>query len=86
MFYWLDSFIHCLPVGCGFEPHLLYHFLTFYADLTKWPEGLTDRPSTVSRQACCVLARVVARGRWARVGPPFGHQYGGDISSIPLDI
>jgi hypothetical protein len=38
MFYWLDNFIQCLPPfsGHGFEPHLLHHFLTFYADLIKW--------------------------------------------------
>jgi hypothetical protein len=40
MFYWLDNFAQCLPPlllsGCGFKPHLLHRFLTFYADLTKW--------------------------------------------------
>jgi hypothetical protein len=29
-----------LPSGHGFEPHLLHYFLTFYADLIKWVDGL----------------------------------------------
>jgi hypothetical protein len=41
-----------LPSGRGFKPHLLHRFLTFYADLTKWPDGLMGRPDTVSRLAC----------------------------------
>jgi hypothetical protein len=32
-----------IPSRRVFEPHLLHRFLTFYADLTKWPEGLTGR-------------------------------------------
>jgi hypothetical protein len=30
-----------LSSGCGYEPHLLRRFLIFYADLTKWSDGLT---------------------------------------------
>jgi hypothetical protein len=30
-----------LPSGHGFELHLLHCFLTFYADLIKWVDGLT---------------------------------------------
>jgi hypothetical protein len=37
-----------LSLGCVFEPHLLHRFLTFYADLTKWSDGLTAQPDTVS--------------------------------------
>jgi hypothetical protein len=55
-----------LPSGRGFEPHLLHRFLTFYADLTKWPDGLMGRPDTVSRPTCRAWARAVARGRRAR--------------------
>jgi hypothetical protein len=62
-----------LPSGHGFKPHLIYRFLTFYADLIKWVDGLTGWPNTVSRPAGRAWARVVARGRLARVGPPFGH-------------
>jgi hypothetical protein len=29
-----------LPSGYGFEPHLLHHFVTFYADLIKWADEL----------------------------------------------
>jgi hypothetical protein len=33
-----------LPLlGCGFEPHLLHRFLTFYDDLTKGSVGPTCR-------------------------------------------
>ena len=45
-----------LPSGRGFKPHLLHRFLTFYADLTKWSDGLTGWPGTV---------RAAARGRRA---------------------
>jgi hypothetical protein len=30
-----------LSSGRVFEPHLMHRFLTFYADLIKWPDGLT---------------------------------------------
>jgi hypothetical protein len=40
-----------LPPWRGFKLHLLHRFLTFYANLTKWPDGLTGRPSTVNRPA-----------------------------------
>jgi hypothetical protein len=30
-----------LPSGHEFESHLLHRFLTFYADLIKWADGLT---------------------------------------------
>jgi hypothetical protein len=57
MFYWLDSFTQCLPpffhqgMGSRFEPHLLHRYLTFYADLIKWIDGLTGWSDTVSRPA-----------------------------------
>jgi hypothetical protein len=57
----------------GFEPHLLHRFLTFYADLIKWVDGLTDWSDTASRPAWRAWARVVARGHVARAEPPFGH-------------
>jgi hypothetical protein len=41
-----------LPSGRGFELTSCTAFLTFYADLSKWPDGLTGRPSTVSTPAC----------------------------------
>jgi hypothetical protein len=41
--------------GRWFEPQLLHHFLTFYADLAN----------TVSRPACRACARAVVRGRRA---------------------
>jgi hypothetical protein len=34
-----------LPSGHGFEPHILHRFLTFYADLIKWADGLTGWPA-----------------------------------------
>jgi hypothetical protein len=40
-----------LPSGHGFETHLLPRFLTFYADLIKWIDGLTSWPDTLSRPA-----------------------------------
>jgi hypothetical protein len=40
-----------LPLGHGLEPHILHRFLTFYADLIKWADGLTAWPSAVSRSA-----------------------------------
>jgi hypothetical protein len=48
-------------------------FLTFYADLIKWANGLTGWSGKVSRSALRVWARVVARERLARSGPPFGY-------------
>jgi hypothetical protein len=72
MFYWLDSFTQyspaLLPSGHGFEPHLLQRFLTFYADLIKWIDGLTGWPDTVSRPTWCACAIVVARVHLARAG------------------
>jgi hypothetical protein len=62
-----------LPSVHGFEPHFLHRFLTFYADLIKWADGLTGWPDTVSKPACRACAIVVARVYLARVGPPFGH-------------
>jgi hypothetical protein len=29
-----------VPSGHGFEPHLMYRFLIFYADLIKWADRL----------------------------------------------
>jgi hypothetical protein len=37
--------------GHGFELPSLHYFLTFYADLIKWADGLTGWPGTVSRPA-----------------------------------
>jgi hypothetical protein len=54
-----------LPLGRGIEPHLLHHFLTFYADLTKWSDGLTGRPNTVSKPMCRAWAEAAARRRRA---------------------
>jgi hypothetical protein len=72
MFYWLDSFTPCLPPffhhSVRSNPTSCTAFLTFYADLTKWPD-------TVSRPECRAWAKVVARGRWARARLPFGHLY-----------
>jgi hypothetical protein len=55
MFYWLDSFTQCLPPffhqGMGSNPTSCTIFLTFYADLIKWIDGLTGWPDTVSRPA-----------------------------------
>jgi hypothetical protein len=39
-----------LPSGHEFEPYLLHRFLTFYADLIKWADGLTGWSGTVSRR------------------------------------
>jgi hypothetical protein len=43
IFYWLDIFMQCLSPffhqGVGSNP-LSTLFLTFYADLTKWSDGL----------------------------------------------
>jgi hypothetical protein len=42
---WLHSVSPALrSSGCRFEPHLLHHFLTFYADLTKLTDDLTAQP------------------------------------------
>jgi hypothetical protein len=41
-----------LPSRRWFEPHLLHRSLTFYTDLTKWPDGLTGRPGMVGRPKC----------------------------------
>jgi hypothetical protein len=44
MFYWLDNFIQCLPPffyqGVSSTSTSCIVFLTFYVDLTKWPDGL----------------------------------------------
>jgi hypothetical protein len=72
MFYWLDSFTQCLPPffhqGIGSNPTSHTIFLTFYADLIKWIDGLTGWPDTVSRPAWRACAIVVARVHLARVG------------------
>jgi hypothetical protein len=39
------------PSGHGFEPYLIHRFLTFYANLIKWADGLTGWPDTVSTSA-----------------------------------
>jgi hypothetical protein len=41
-----------LPSVCGFKPHILHHFLTFYVDLTKWPDGLMSRPGQQTGVLC----------------------------------
>jgi hypothetical protein len=40
-----------LPSGYEFKPHLMHNFLTFYADLIKWADGLTGWPDTINRLA-----------------------------------
>jgi hypothetical protein len=58
MFYWLDNFTQCLPYFSirawvqTSNPTSCTNLLTFYADLTKWPDMVTGRPDTVSRTAC----------------------------------
>jgi hypothetical protein len=54
-----------LPSGCGSNPTSCTAVLTFYADLTKWSDGLTGRPDTVSKPTCRAWTRAVVRGRWA---------------------
>jgi hypothetical protein len=55
IFYWLDSSTECLlPFfhrGMGSQTQPLTPFLTFYADLIKWVDGLTGWSSTVSSAA-----------------------------------
>jgi hypothetical protein len=69
MFYWLDDFTKCLPPffhhGVGSNPTYYIAFLTFYVDLTKWPDGLTDWPDTFNRSACRAWAGAAARERRA---------------------
>jgi hypothetical protein len=57
----------CLGQSCD------HYFLTLYADLFKWADRLTGWPGTASWSTWRVWARVVARGRLARAGLPFGH-------------
>jgi hypothetical protein len=72
MFYWLDappsvscpSFIRAWVQTPPPAP-----FLTFYSDLTKWPDGLTGWPDMVSRPVCHAWAGAVARRRRAAVWP-----------------
>jgi hypothetical protein len=49
MFYRLDSFIRSLPPffhqAMGSNLTFLHRFLTFYADLIKWADGLTGWPT-----------------------------------------
>jgi hypothetical protein len=61
-------YLGLLPSGHGFEPYLPHRFLTFYADLIKWIDGLTGWPDTVSRSAWRAYAIVVVRVHLARVG------------------
>jgi hypothetical protein len=59
-----------LSLGCGFEPHLVHRFFTFYADLIKWPDGLMGQPD-MDNMSCLGRSSSIA----ARAGPPFGHLY-----------
>jgi hypothetical protein len=52
-------------MGVGLNPTSCTAFLTFYVDLTKWPDKLTGRPDTVSRAACRVWAGAAVKGKWA---------------------
>jgi hypothetical protein len=61
-----------LPSRHGFKPTSCIIFLTFYAGLIKWADGLTAGP-TQSAGRHDVLGRVVARGCLAYAGPPFSH-------------
>jgi hypothetical protein len=54
-----------LPLGHGFEPHLIHHFVIFYVDLTKWPDKLTGWHSMVSMSTCRAWAGDTTRGRRA---------------------
>jgi hypothetical protein len=67
-----------LPSGRGFEPHLLHHVLTFYADLTKWPEGLMAGPTwSAGRRAVLglELRTIGVRPGGLILGRSFGHLY-----------
>jgi hypothetical protein len=47
MFYWLDNLpnVSCpSSIRAWVRTHLLHNFLTFYADLIKWADGLTGWP------------------------------------------
>jgi hypothetical protein len=48
--FWLDSFTHppFFHQGMCSNPTFMHRFLTFYADLIKWIDGLTGWPDTVS--------------------------------------
>jgi hypothetical protein len=54
MFSWLDNFTQCLPpfFRQGMGSTSCPAFLTFYTDLTQWPDGLMGQSGTVSRPAC----------------------------------
>jgi hypothetical protein len=61
-----------LPLERGFEPRVLHRFLIFYANLTKWPDGLTGQPDMVSR----LELRPMGVGPSGPVpGRPFDHLY-----------
>jgi hypothetical protein len=73
MFYWLDNFtsVSCpASIRAWVWTPSLASFLTFYADLIKWTDGLTGWPGTVS-MAWRAWAKVVACGRlaWVRTPP-----------------
>jgi hypothetical protein len=76
MFYWLDGFTHCLPHffhhGMGLNPTSCTAFLTFYVDLTKWPNELMGQANVP-----CLGRSYGPResGLAASCRPPFGHLY-----------
>jgi hypothetical protein len=50
-----------LSLERGFEPHLLHRFLTFYADLTKWSDGLTGRCGVPGLELCRAAHLTICR-------------------------
>jgi hypothetical protein len=62
MFHWLDNFTQCLPPffhqDMGSNPISYTIFLTFYADLIKWADGLERHSQQATWRA---WARVMAR-------------------------
>ena len=73
MFYLLDGFTQCLPPffhqGVGSNPTSYTVFNKFYADLTKWPDGLTGQPNTISRPTCRACVGAAAREHRIAVWP-----------------
>jgi uncharacterized protein YeaC (DUF1315 family) len=65
-------------VWCEFKPHLLHRFLTFYADLTKWPDGLVRHgqhagvPCLRAMSGLVGLCRVVV---WCEFKPHLLHRF-----------
>jgi hypothetical protein len=76
MYYWLDGFTQCLlPLlpsgGVGSNSPLAPFFIIFYADLTKWPDGLTRRRTVPGTE----LWPTVVRPSGLVPGSSFGYLY-----------